>query len=148
MIIPGANLLNMAFSLIAQQSVLHYRFLERITNEAGIDEPVYAEPDTITGSLQPVPRIMYQAYGLDYVKNYVMFYTSVNVLDVGRDVSGDKIEFQGKVFQCLSANDWHGVDGWLAILAVEIEQTADALFYDFYGFGEYRANYNNAPFGA
>lgn len=127
--IPGSNILNIALTAIGMQQVLYYRFLTRVTNEIGLDESNYDSPIVVSGSLQPVPRNRYEQLGLDFNRNYFTFYAAKNIQDLARDVSGDRISFNGKVFDCLSANDWYGIDGWLAITIVEISEP-DPLYGD------------------
>lgn len=118
--IPGSNLLNMAMTLIAAQTVSYYAFTGRTTNEIGIDVPAWAAPVDMRGSLQPVPRNLYQVNGLEYEKNYFTFYTSANILDVRRDVSGDNMAFNGMRLQVISSNDWFAMDGWVGVLCVQV----------------------------
>lgn len=132
--IPGSNLLNLAMTVQGLQQVLYYRFISRTTNEIGLDESDYDSPIIVTGSLQPVPRDRYEQLGLDFNRNYFTFYASKNIQDLKRDVSGDKISFNGKVFECISANDWYAIDGWLSITMVEtlspVERAGDFFFTD------------------
>lgn len=120
--IPGSNILAQALSVIGQTSFSYYKFLERVTDEYGIDVPLYAEPVTITGSLQPVPRNLYQNLGLDLNKNYITVYSTSPLFDVRRDTSGDNIVWAGLVFQALSANDWKAVDGWQSVLFIQVDE--------------------------
>ena len=120
MTIPGQNILNQALSILGRQSFGYYAFQARETNAVGQDIATYVPPVLLTGSVQPVPRNLYQAYGLDMDRYYVNFYVSQNVLDIDRDISGDQIEFGGKRFQCISKTDWFPQDGWIAMLAVEV----------------------------
>lgn len=120
MIIPGQNILNMAFGAIARQTVMYYQYDSRTLNDVGQDVTSYLTAVSITGSWQPVPRNLYRVYGLDMQKDYFTFYTSNDVLDLQRDVSGDQIVFGGDKYQCQSNNDWYKIDGWKAILCVRI----------------------------
>lgn len=132
--IPGSNIFSMAASIISMQQVLYYRFLSRVTNSIGLDESDYDSPVIVSGSLQPIPRSRYEQLGLDFNRNYMTFYASKNIQDLGRDVSGDKLIYNGKVFDCLSSNDWFGIDGWLAITIIEVtapvERQGDFFFSD------------------
>jgi hypothetical protein len=124
--IPGSNILNMAMGVIGRQSFEYNPFLIRKTNEIGQDVAIYDTPQILSGSVQPVPRSLYQQYGLDLDRYYINFYVSKNVMDVARNVSGDQIVFNGNHYQCLSKTDWSPQDGWVAVLAVQItpaEQT-------------------------
>lgn len=118
--IPGSNLLNRALRLIMRQTVVYYQFVSRAPDDVGQDVTTYASPVNITGSFQPVPRTLYDAYGLDLQKSYYTFYTSNNLLDIERDVSGDQLVFNNRRFQCESDNDWFAVDGWKGVLCVDI----------------------------
>ncbi len=118
--IPGQNLLNMALTVIAKQPIQYYQFAGRTLNSIGQDVTTYLDPFTIYGSFQPVPRNLYEAYGLDLQKEYYNLYVSQDVLDVLRDVSGDQIIFNNSRFQCESNNDWFALDGWKGILCVFI----------------------------
>jgi hypothetical protein len=130
--IPGQNLLNMALSIIARQSLNYYRFSGRTLNSIGQDVTIYDTPVILVGSWQPVPRQLYQAYGLDLQKDYFTFYSSNNILDVTRDVSGDQIAFNGQRYQCESNNDWFQLDGWKGVLCVHIgPDVSDAKVWGF-----------------
>ena len=63
-------------------------------------------------------------YGLDLQKDYYTFYTSNDVLDIQRDVSGDQLIFNGKRYQVESNNDWYPMDGWKGIICVYIKDDA------------------------
>lgn len=116
------NLLNRAFSVIPTQEYTYHKFSNRTTNEYGIDEVTYLSATNYSGSLQPVPRSKYEYMGLDYQKRYFMLYTTNEILDIDRDVSGDQFDFAGKRYQCISIeSNWHDVDGWCGVLSVEIE---------------------------
>jgi len=122
--IPGSNLLNMAFQIIAKQTVTYYQYASRVTNDIGIEITTYEPGIILQGSFQPVPRQLYAQYGLDFQKSYFTFYVSANMLDVQRNVSGDQISFNGARFQCESNVEWFNIDGWVAVLCVQIEQPA------------------------
>lgn len=125
MIVPGSNLLNMAFSLIGQQVVAWEVFQGMTTNDAGVDVPTWATPVDIGGSLQPVPKSLIQQLGLDWTKNYINFYASRDIGDVVRDKTGDRITYAGKVYQVLSDNDWFMQDGWKGVMAVEVTNAGE-----------------------
>jgi hypothetical protein len=120
MSVPGCNLLNMALSVIASQTVNYYAFIGRSLNSVGQDITTYADPASIVGSLQPVPRVLYAQYGLDLQKTYYTFYTANPIEDVSRNVSGDQFVFNGQRYQVESNNDWYAQDGWKGVLCVLI----------------------------
>lgn len=119
--IPGSNLLKQAFSLIAQQTFDYYEFVSRTPNAVGQDVTTYAAPVAVLGSVQPVPRNLFQQNGLDFQRNYVNVYLQQGVIDVDRDVSGDQIVFQSNRYQVMSKTPWFGIDGWDAMLCVQID---------------------------
>lgn len=119
MSVPGSNLLNRAFQLIAKQSVDYYQDIGRVNNEIGLDVTNYAPPATLTGSIQAVPLNNYEQLGLDFGRTYVNFYTNTLLFGVERDVSGDVFVFNGRVYQCRSVTNWKAIDGWNSVLAVE-----------------------------
>jgi hypothetical protein len=118
--IPGANLLRMALTAIAPQTVEYYAYTSRTLNAVGMYVTTFAEPVDVQGSFQPVPRALYQQLGLDFTKNYAMFYATQQLGDVTRDRTGDQLAFNGKRWQIEAANDWHAVDGWNGVLCIEV----------------------------
>ena len=142
--IPGSNLLNVALTVIAAQTVMYLRELSRALNDIGQDVTTYALPVEIKGSFQPVPRKLYAQYGLDFQKSYFTLYSSTNIIDVGRDVSGDKIVFNGRLFQCESNNDWYSEDGWKGVLCVDIGSSNN--FQPVFGFDELKGLSGNQNF--
>ena len=121
--IPGINVLSMALTVIAPQTVLYYAFQGRVTNAAGLDVATYATPvEDSQGSVQPVERKLYQQFGLDLRKSYVNWFVSRAILDVARDVSGDQFVYAGSRYQCQSITNWKSQDGWVQVLAVEIPE--------------------------
>lgn len=118
--VPGSNILAQALTVIAKQTVSYYAFVSRAPNANYLDVTTYADPVPLQGSWQPVKRELYERLGLDLQKNYSRFYVSANVIDVTRDVSGDQIHFQGRVWQCESVNPWYGVDGWVGVLVIDV----------------------------
>ncbi len=120
--IPSSNLLKKAFRIIKQDVFAYRKFRGRTTNGIGIDVPEY-EPDIdLKGSVQVIPRTLYQEIGLDWKKNYIMIYSSDVIEGVSRGTSGDRVVFNEKLFQVLNENDWTPVDGWNGVMCVEIKQ--------------------------
>lgn len=121
MTVPGSNLLKRAFKLIAQQTFDYYSFVSRTPNAIGYLNATYADPVTLKGSVQPVPRRLYEAMGLDFQKDYVTLYIPKDAIDVARNVSGDYFVYGAQKFQCESKTNWFRQDGWDAILAVMVQ---------------------------
>lgn len=120
--VPGGNLLKKAMRVIANQTVTHHAFSHRALNDVGQYVTYYKPARVIRGSFQPMARSLIQQNGLDLNASYITFYVSKDMMDVTRDVSGDQIVFSGKRYQCLSENDWFGVDGWTGVLCVLIAE--------------------------
>jgi hypothetical protein len=120
MTIPGQNLLNLAMTLLGRQSFQYYAYAARTPNAIGQDVTTYAAPVTLSGSVQPVPRTLYESFGLDFDRYYLTFYVAANVLDVARDISGDQMFFNGNTYQCVQKTDWFPQDGWTSILCVQV----------------------------
>lgn len=118
--IKGSNLLNQALTVIPKQSFGYLKFLSKTTNDIGIDVPTYAPEVTLFGSVQAVPRTLFQSLGLDWKKNYIMIYSSDELTGIERDSSGDRVVFGGKTYQALYENDWRQIYGWAGVLCVEV----------------------------
>lgn len=119
--IPGSNLLRMAMGPIAPQTPLQWRaWLSRDVNEAGDFVAQYADPVDIEGSMQPVPRALYQQLGLDMSKDYQTLYTSSDVIVTDEDRGGDAILYDGAIWICESDTNWRHADGWRKILCIRV----------------------------
>jgi hypothetical protein len=120
MIVPGSGILNAALSVIASQPFQYFPFATRTVQSNGQYRSTYFAPQTVRGSVQAVPRNLFQEYGLDFQRNYFKFFISKRIMDVSRDTSGDMFVFECKNFQVLSITPWHGIDGWVEVLAVQV----------------------------
>ena len=118
--IPGANILNMATRVIAQQTFYYSQFMTRVTGPTGLDVAQYAPAVTVKGIVQPIPRTMYQNMGLDFQKNFYNFFMAQDIIDIARDVSGDQFVWNGETYQCISKTNWSAVDGWVQVLTVGV----------------------------
>jgi len=119
-IILRRNLLLSAFNLIDRQTINYYKFNNRILNSVGQWISEYDEPIEIQGSLQPVPRSLYEQYGLDFQKDYYNFFALSDVMDVEREVSGDQLEFLNNRYQVNSKVAWYSIDEWVQLLCIKI----------------------------
>lgn len=119
--VPSSNLLKRALRVIKPSSVNYFRFNGRALNDVGQYIATYDPPIVVKASVQAVNRDTYNDLGLDFQKRYVKFLMSVDVIDLARDVSGDKIEFMGKTFQLESSTPWHAIDGWVRVIGVQLD---------------------------
>lgn len=120
MIVPGSNLLNMAMGIIGRQSVQWFRYTGLTTTPAGLQRPTWADPVTITGSLQPVDANTLQNLGLDWTKNYVTFFAPAEFNEVERDQSSDRVAYAGRKYQVVGKTAWFHQDGWEKVICVEV----------------------------
>lgn len=133
--IPGSNILSLALTVIASQVVNWFAFASSTDGSTGLVVSTYAVPQTVPrGSVQPVPRSRYEAYGLDWAKSYVTWYVpNVNALPITRDPSGngDVIEWPvnldgsliaGKTrrYQIVGDDPWQNIDGWTGVICLDI----------------------------
>lgn len=125
--IPGGNILSLALTLIGKTDFIYYAYLSRTLNDIGQYVPLWAAGVKASGSVQPVPRTLYENLGLDLQKNYFNFFVPRDIYDVGRNISGDQFRFDGRVFQCVSKTPWYALDGWDSVLCVEVPGEGDAL---------------------
>jgi hypothetical protein len=122
MLIPGADVFKIALTVINPQGVTYYQASSRALNDVGQYVTTFASGVILKGSFQPVPRSLYETYGLDLQKSYFTFYTSNNIIDLTRDVSADQLDFNSERFQVESNNEWFAIDGWVGVLCVKIKE--------------------------
>jgi hypothetical protein len=118
--VPGQNLLNMALSVIGKQTFSYNAYTGRVIGANGMLIAAYAASVTVQGSVQPVPRRLFEQMGLDLQSNYSFFFVPQAVFDVGRDSSGDQFIYNNQTWQLLSRTPWSAVDGWDSVLCIEV----------------------------
>jgi hypothetical protein len=118
--IPGANLLAMALSIMEPAAVLFYPFISRNVNAIGLEVSTYGEPVTLEGSVQAMPRSEYEQLGLDLAREYITFYAQANMQNSGRDRENDYLAWDGFRWDIVNVTAWHGIDGWSSVLAVKV----------------------------
>ena len=112
------NIHNMAMTIQKKQTLAWRKTTGDTINEIGYAVTTYSPAVNIIGSFQPVPKSVYQQYGLDFQKSYFTFYTNNAIGDITRGVSGDQFDYKGCTYQCLSLNDWFDFGGWIGVLCV------------------------------
>lgn len=145
--VPGSNILKKALRVLGQQKVAYFQNTGRTLGADGKFTPIFAKPITVAGSLQSVPRAAYQAQGLDFNKRYKNFFTPQHITDVGRGTAGDRILYDGRLYQVESSTDWTAQDGWNELLCVDIGPATDAS-YDLgsWGFDAFHENFYTGNF--
>lgn len=122
--VPGGNLLGMASRLIGLDKIDHWKFQKNVEDGAGVLQPIYATaPLVIYGSVQPVPRSMYEQNGLDFQRDFFNVYTSAVLSDLRRDKAPDMLDWNGRRFNVESKTDWAKQDGWKGALCCDIGPT-------------------------
>lgn len=120
MSIPGQNILAAALSIIAKQTFTYSAFIGRSLASNADQVPTYTTPITVQGSVQPVPRHLFEQMGLSFQSNYANFYVPQSVLDIARGVAGDQFIFNGQTYEAISKTPWHAIDGWDAVLCIQV----------------------------
>lgn len=142
--VPGSNLLTMALRAIKRQKVFYYQAIDRSINSIGQYITAFAAPVLIEGSFQTVPRSMYEQFGLDFNRDYYIFYTVTPIIDVQRDVSNDRLAFEGNLYQCEANNTWIGTDGWLGVICCRLQSNWEVT--STFGFNEIPSVNSNVGF--
>lgn len=118
--IPGINLLNVAFGAIAQQRLLFIKALSRTLDESGKWVTSYADPVPVNASWQPVGDAAYNELGLDMDKSYFTAFVRFTPVGNNRGMSPDRFAFQGRLYEAESVTPWGGIDGWSYATCVDI----------------------------
>lgn len=114
------NLLEDALDVVGAQVMQYIPYASRTKNSVGLLVTTRGAAVDVEGSIQPVPRTLFERLGLDFQKNYATIFISKNVIDIARDVAGDQFTYGGKKYQALSRTDWFVQDGWDSILCIEV----------------------------
>ena len=117
------NLLQKALKLIPPETYQYRKFLDEQANAMGIKVPTYAEPVTISGSVQSPENSLYEQMGLSLEKNYKIFYGSVEIKGNEAQSQPDRFIYDNTIFETVKNSNWFNYDGWCGVLAVEIKRT-------------------------
>ena len=120
-----SNLLKKALKLIPPESYLYYQYQGESVNEIGIRVPTYADPITITGSVQSPENSMYNQLGLSLDKNYKIFYGAISINGNETQNQPDRFLYDGRLFETVKNTNWFNYDGWSGVLAVELKETRE-----------------------
>lgn len=55
-------------------------------------------------------------------------FVAADVVDIARDTSGDRVVFNGRLYQFESQTSWFFTDGWVGILAIDVGPSSGAKF--------------------
>jgi hypothetical protein len=117
---PGSNLFRRAIKLIKPTTIQYYRWNGRTLNAVKQWISDYAPAVTIKASVQSVPRSVYKQFGLELQKQYIKFFAPVDFFDLARDTAGDKVVWNGRLYQINSQTDWFVQDGWASCIAADV----------------------------
>lgn len=110
------NLFNLATTVIPPETAQYIQFLGENVNETGISIPTYAEPISITASIQPLGDQAYKDLGLDFQKEYYTVYSNQRMHGLNEQSHPDKLVFHGKEFVVERTTYWNEYDGWGYVL--------------------------------
>lgn len=122
MSIPGSNLLRQARSLIKFQTVEYFPFVSRQLNASRQWVSTFGASFQLSASVQAVPRSRYADMGLEFNGEYIQLYAMLDIVDLRRDSSGDRLIWNGDLYQMESGKSWFIQDGWAQALAVKVKQ--------------------------
>lgn len=125
--IPGINLLNVAFGLIGRQTIHYRKFDERTQNSQFQWVAGFSPFFDMDASVQRVSRSQYIQFNLEFQRNYVQVYASYDMIDLERDSAGDQFVYNGRLYQLESQGTWFAQDGWATCLAVDIGSAVDKI---------------------
>ncbi len=117
---PGSNLLEQAFASMNQQNILYRSFSGRTLNSQRQYITSYEEPYGFLCAVQAVERSQYIMFGLEFQRNYVELFASLDLVDLERDSSGDQFIYAWRVYQLESQGTWKQQDGWASAIAIDI----------------------------
>lgn len=118
--IPGINVLAIAFGAIAQQKVLHIKSTGRTQNAVGAWVTSYAAPVEYLASFQPMDAKKYEHLGLDMAKVYKSIWIKTPVTGIQRGASPDRFAVYGRLYDVVDVKDWNNQDGWAEVLVIDI----------------------------
>lgn len=124
MSVPGNNILAQALSVITPQTLAYSHWKTRTLQPNGVWNSTYEAATSVQGSIQPVSRTLMEELGLDMQRNYVNIFVRKNVIDIERDMAGDKFGYGGRIYEAISNTAWFLQDGWDQVLAVEVPKNA------------------------
>lgn len=118
--IPGLNLLNVAFGAIAQQRITYIKANGRALDDSGLWVTSYDAPVLVNASWQPATDASYAELGLDLKKAYFTAFVRFTPVGNNRGASPDRFAFQGRLYEVEAVTPWGGIDGWSYALCVDI----------------------------
>ena len=113
------NLLEQALSVLPAVN-FYYRLYEGETrNELGVKIPSYGQWLSCRGMVQPVNRSKYEDLGLDFAKNYINVWGTLNLKTVGLQNQPDQILWNSCIWTITAVNEWFQYNNWVNVTAVQ-----------------------------
>lgn len=121
------NLLAAALKIIPKQTVVYRKYLSRTTNSIGNMVNTYAEPVTVTASVQPAGADLLHKLGIANAGDFFVVHVHTNAISVAETSSSDIIEINGQKYNIFKTDDWSQYPGqdWNRILIQRAKNYAD-----------------------
>lgn len=120
------NILNPAMAATAilgcNKQFKFLKWLKNTIDGMGRDVPEFAEPLTLTGSIQPVSNKMYEQFGLDLNKNYKIVFSSALIQSIAEKIQPDRIVYDNRTFEIVENKNWYETNGYTKVLMVELKE--------------------------
>ncbi len=110
------NLHGYAKQIIPQRRFAYRAYAGMTEGSNGIDTPKYSAQKIGYGSIQPVPKKVYQSLGLNSEKEYLHIVTDACITGYG-DI-GDKVIFCNKEYRVMDCEDWRTVSDWAGVMCI------------------------------
>lgn len=115
----GANLLELAFSVIPSSTASWEHYIGQTQTDSFATIDAYNEPVDVSCSIQRVRQDSYKELGLAMGKKYKIVYISENMGCVNDIQNPDLLTFDGRKWVVIGdVGDWFSYDGWRSILVV------------------------------
>lgn len=120
MLVPGANLLGMAMSVITPTAGVQIkRFQGQQDNDFGKPVNTYGQPEMLYGaSVQPISFRDIQQLGLTTGRQYITVWMQTGAHSAYRGGAADLILWDGAEWEILDPLSWIKQDGWSQPVAV------------------------------
>lgn len=114
------NLLLTALAVIPPEPIKYEKWVSNTVNSIGYDVSTYAEAvDTIASIQTHISEKMYQAFGLDFNRNYCLVNIPAEVVGVSEQMTPDRLTFHGRKWIVVKGNNWHAYNGWCKVIVIE-----------------------------
>ena len=113
------NLLELALTVLPAVNFYYRHYEGETRNELGVKIPSYGSWQVCRGMVQPVQRSKYEDLGLDFAKNYINVWGTLNLKTVGLQNQPDQILWNGCLWNITAVNEWYQYNDWVNVTAVQ-----------------------------